>query len=235
MNQPGKLIAVEGIDGSGKRTQVHLLAQALTARGHSVTCFGFPNYDSWFGKMVAQFLNGEFGPLESVDPHFSALLYAGDRFESKPRIQIALAEGAIVLADRYIGSNLAHQTARAPREKRAAFIAWIEHLEYRIYALPREARVVYLRVPPRQAQELIARKAERAYTAARHDLQEASIRHLEEALAVYDELARRPNWTRIECYAEAGAALRSPEDIAREVLAAVEPVLAGAAAGAPQK
>lgn len=233
MKQPGKLIAVEGIDGSGKRTQVDLLAEALAARRYAVTSIGFPNYDSWFGKMVAQFLNGEFGPLESVDPHFTALLYAGDRFESKPRIEAALAEGAIVLADRYIGSNLAHQTARAAREKRAAFLAWIEHLEYTIYALPREALVIYLRVPPRQAQELIARKAERSYTAARHDLQEASIRHLEEALAVYDELARRPNWTRIECYDKAGAALRSPEEIAREVLAAVEPVLAAAAAGAP--
>ncbi|MBZ5527198.1 MAG: thymidylate kinase [Acidobacteriia bacterium] len=234
MMQPGKLIAVEGIDGSGKRTQVDLLAQALTTRGHAVTSIGFPNYSSWFGKMVAQFLNGEFGPLETVDPHFTALLYAGDRYESKPFIESALAQGSIVLADRYIGSNLAHQTARAPREKRAAFIAWIEHLEYTIYALPREARVLYLRVPPRQAQELIARKAERAYTAARHDLQEASIRHLEAALSVYDELAQRSNWTRIECYDEAGAAMRSPEDIAREVLAAVEPVLA-AAAGAPLK
>jgi len=234
MTQPGKLIAVEGIDGSGKRTQVDLLAQALTARGHAVTSIGFPNYSSWFGKMVAQFLNGEFGPLDTVDPHFTALLYAGDRYESKPVIEAALAQGSIVLADRYIGSNLAHQTARAPREKRAAFIAWIEHLEYTIYALPREARVLYLRVPPRQAQELIARKAERSYTAARHDLQEASIRHLEAALSVYDELAQRSAWTRIECYDEAAGAMRSPEDIAREVLAAVEPVLA-AAAGAPHK
>ena len=234
VTQRGILIAVEGIDGSGKRTQVELLAKALTACGRSVVRVAFPQYESWFGTMVAQFLNGEFGSLESVDPHFTALLYAGDRFEAKPRIEAALAAGSVVLADRYIGSNLAHQTARAPREKRAAFIAWIEHLEYTIYTLPREARVVYLRMPPRQAQALIAMKAERSYTTARHDLQEASILHLEEAAAIYDDLARRPNWVRIECYDAARAAMRPPKDIAREVLAAVEPLLGAAAAHAEQ-
>ena len=232
MSHSGKLIAVEGIDGSGKRTQVELLEKALVARGHTVVSVGFPQYESWFGQMVAQFLNGEFGPLETVDPHFTALLYAGDRFEAKPRIEAALAAGSVVLADRYIASNLAHQTARAPRERREAFIAWIEHLEYTIYALPREARVIYLRVPPRQAQTLIARKAERAYTTARHDIQEASIRHLEEAAAVYDELARRSGWVCIECVDAARGTMRSPQEIARDVLAAVEPVLGSAPAPA---
>ncbi|HVS74811.1 MAG TPA: hypothetical protein VHE23_05245 [Candidatus Acidoferrales bacterium] len=228
----GTFIAVEGIDGSGKRTQVALLEKALAARGHSVVRVAFPQYDSWFGGMVAQFLNGDFGPLETVDPRFTALLYAGDRFEAKPRLEAALAAGSIVLADRYVGSNLAHQTARAPREEREAFIAWIEHLEYELYALPRETRVLYLRVPPRQAHALIAQKSARDYTAAQRDLQEASLRHLEEAAAIYDILALRPNWVRIECYDSAGAAMRPPEDIARELLAAVEPVLSAPAARA---
>ena len=77
MRARGTLIAIEGIDGSGKRTQVELLAKVLRARGHSVYATGFPQYDSWFGKMVGQFLNGELGPLEDVDPHFSALLMQG--------------------------------------------------------------------------------------------------------------------------------------------------------------
>src|SRR5882672_11170244 len=117
MTTPGKLIAVEGIDGSGKRTQVEILTLTLKARGHSVYSTGFPQYDSWFGKIVGQFLNGELGALEAVDPHFTALLYAGDRFEAKPKIEAALNEGKIVLIDRYIGSNLAHQTARVAPEK----------------------------------------------------------------------------------------------------------------------
>jgi len=77
---PGKFIDVEGIDGSGKQPQVSLLARALEDRGHTVLSTGFPQYTSWFGKMVGQFLNGDLGPLDSVDPHFAALLYAGDRF-----------------------------------------------------------------------------------------------------------------------------------------------------------
>ncbi len=115
MRACGRLIAIEGIDGSGKRTQLELLANVLSASGNRVYSTAFPQYDSWFGKMVGQFLNGELGALETVDPHFTALLYAGDRFEAKPRLQAALNEGKIVLVDRYIGSNLAHQTARRPR------------------------------------------------------------------------------------------------------------------------
>ena len=115
---PGKLIAIEGVDGSGKRTQVELLANALAQRGYTVFRTGFPNYESWFGKMVGQFLDGQFGPLELVDPRFTALLYAGDRFEAKATLLSALRDGQVVLADRYIGSNLAHQGARVSPAKR---------------------------------------------------------------------------------------------------------------------
>ncbi|HVS86865.1 MAG TPA: hypothetical protein VHF01_01440 [Candidatus Acidoferrum sp.] len=226
MKPRGILIAVEGIDGSGKRTQVELLEKALTKHGHSVYSTGFPQYDSWFGKMVGQFLNGQLGPLESVDPHFTALLYAGDRFEAKPRIEAEIRRGSIVLADRYIGSNLAHQTARAPAEKRAEFLSWIEQLEYKIYGLPRESLVLYLRVPPVEAQSLVARKSARSYTAAQKDLQESSLRHLECAAEMYDLLSRRPSWATMQCFDATRHVMRLPEEIAAEVLAAVEPLLA---------
>jgi len=225
MTPQGKLIALEGIDGSGKRTQVDPLEKALVANGHAVYSTGFPQYDSWFGKMVGQFLNGDFGGLETVDPHFSALLYAGDRFEAKFRLDTALNQGKIVLADRYIGSNLAHQVARARAEDRPAFVSWIEHLEYNIYNLPRETLVLYLRVPPRQAQELVARKSARSYTKVKKDLQEASLGHLEDAAAMYDQLARRPNWATISCFDEDRRAMRPQKEIAAEILAAVSPVL----------
>lgn len=231
MTARGKLIAIEGIDGSGKRTQVELLASALRARGHSVYSTGFPQYDSWFGKMVGQFLNGELGPLENVDPHFTALLYAGDRFEAKPKLESALSNGQIVLADRYIASNLAHQTARVAPAKRSAFLDWIEYLEYDIYGLPRESLVLYLRVPPPEAQKLVAQKSTRTYTSAQKDLLEASLRHLEDAAAMYDSLSRRDAWTTVECFDAARRAIRAPKEIAAEVLAAVESVLASASVG----
>ncbi len=223
----GRLIAIEGIDGSGKRTQMDLLHGAIAAGegGHSVYSTGFPQYDSWFGKMVGQFLNGELGALEAVDPHFTALLYAGDRFEAKPKIESALNEGKIVLIDRYIGSNLAHQTARVPPEKRDNFRRWIEHLEYNIYDLPREDLILYLRVPPVEAQKLVGRKSQRTYTSAKQDLLEASLRHLQEAAAMYDQLARSAPWVTIECFDAQAGAMRSVKEIARDVLTAVAPVI----------
>src|SRR5882672_8792956 len=225
MTAPGKLVAIEGIDGSGKRTQVDLLTLNLKARSHSVYSTGFPQYDSWFGKMVGQFLNGELGALEAVDPHFTALLYAGDRFEAKPKIEAALNEGKIVLIDRYIGSNLAHQTARVAPEKRDDFRRWIEHLEYNIYELPREDLILYLRVPPIEAQKLVALKSQRSYTSAKQDLLEASLRHLQDAAAMYDQLARNAPWVTVECFDAQTAEMRSVKEIAREVLAAASPVL----------
>src|SRR5271169_6709206 len=142
MTPRGKLIALEGIDGSGKRTQLDLLARALGAQGRATLQISFPRYESSFGKLVARYLNGEFGSLETVDPHLSALLYAGDRLEAKPELESALAAGKIVLADRYVGSNLAHQSERVPPERRDEFLAWLRHLEYGLYGLPVEDLVV---------------------------------------------------------------------------------------------
>ena len=222
----GRLIAIEGIDGSGKRTQMELLASALHAAGIAVYSTGFPQYHSWFGKMVGQFLNGELGSLDSVDPHFSALLYAGDRFEARANIETALQQGKVVLIDRYIGSNLAHQTARVAPEKREDFRRWICHLEYEIYGLPREDGVVYLRVPPEEAQKLVSQKTQRTYTSAKQDLQEASLHHLQDAADMYDFLARQAPWITIDCFDAARGAMRPPSDIAREVWAALQQVIA---------
>lgn len=218
----GKFIVLEGIDGSGKRTQLDLLARAFASRGVAFAEVGFPNYQGFFGKLVAQFLNGEFGALEAVDPHFSALLYAGDRLESKPAIEAALAGGKAVLADRYIGSNLAHQGARVPREKREEFLAWLKRLEYEIYGLPAEDLVLYLRVPVAEAHRLVGQKASRSYTSKRHDIQEADLAHLEAASQVYDELSRQPNWGRIECWDASANELRSPEAIHKEIVATID-------------
>src|SRR5215469_10489635 len=126
----GKLIALEGIDGSGKRTQLDLLAGALEGRGLPTSLISFPQYESFYGKLVGQYLNGEFGALAAVDPHLSALLYAGDRLEAKPEMEAALAAGKFLLADRYVGSNLAHQCARVRAESREEFLDWLRRLEY---------------------------------------------------------------------------------------------------------
>jgi dTMP kinase len=222
MNSRGKLVVLEGIDGAGKGTQTALLCAALEARGIAFARFGFPHYESSFGRLIAQFLNGEFGKLDQVDAHFSALLYAGDRFEAKAQLEAALGSGKLAIADRYTASNLAHQTARVAPEKRATFLVWLEGLEYGIYGLPVEDLVIYLRVEPAAAQELVSRKKGRGYTTLKRDLQEADLNHLKQAAAVYDRLAKRINWVTIECYDAAAGALRAPEEIHRDVLGALE-------------
>lgn len=222
MPATAKLIAIEGIDGSGKRTQLELLAQELARRGVPHTRLSFPRYESFFGRMVSRFLNGEFGPLEAVDPHFSALLFAGDRLEAKPMLAAELAQGRLVVADRYVGSNLAHQTARTPREQRAEFLAWLKKLEYEVYGLPAEDVVIYLRLPAREAHRLVGTKGARDYTKLPRDLQEANLAHLEAASEVYDQLAKSPNWVIVECLDAARNGLRTPEAIHRDVVAALD-------------
>lgn len=199
-----------------------MLARALASRALAFNQISFPRYDGFFGKLVARFLNGEFGPLDSVDPHFSALLYAGDRWESRADLEKELAAGHTLVADRYIASNLAHQGARTRRETRQEFLAWLKQLEYRVYALPVEDLVVYLRVRADQAQRLVDEKAKRNYTTLQRDLLESNLAHLQAASEVYDELARQPNWVTVECYDLSARVLRSPEEIHKEILAAID-------------
>ena len=149
------------------------------------------------------------------------MLYAGDRLESKPQLESELAEGKTIVADRYIASNLAHQGARMPPDQRAAFLRWLKQLEYEIYSLPHEDLVVYLRVPPAEAQQLVTKKGKREYTQLERDIQEASIAHLEAASAVYDELAQQPDWVTIECFDTQARKLRTPMAIHKDVVAAV--------------
>ena len=228
----GKFIVFEGIDGSGKRTQLDLLSAELARRGIAASKISFPNYSGFFGKLVAKFLNGEFGALHTVDPHFSALLYAGDRLEAKNFLDASLAAGQTILSDRYIASNLAHQGARVAPEKRAEFVRWLKQLEYEIYRLPAEDLVIYLQVPVAEAHRLIAKKGARDYTNLRRDIQESDLAHLKAASEVYESLAQQPNWLTVRCFDAQAGAMRSPEKIHADVLAAAETHISAAAAGA---
>ncbi len=222
MTAHNKFLAIEGIDGAGKRTQIDLLCQLLRKRGVAFTRFSFPRYTSYYGRMVGRFLNGEFGRLADVDAHFSALLYAGDRMEAKKELERALANGRVVVADRYAASNLAHQGARVAPRKREAFLKWLRELEYKVHGIPAEELIVLLRVPAAQAQRLVERKAKREYTRKKKDLQEADLKHLQEAAKVYDRLARGAHWVTIECFDAAAGKLRPPIEIHRELVRRIE-------------
>lgn len=222
MTTRGKLIVIEGIDGSGKRTQLRMLVRALVQRGIPCLELSYPRYGGFFGKMVGDYLNGGFGPLASVDPHFSALLYAGDRLESRRILEDALFEGKIILADRYVSSNLAHQGARVAPEKREEFVRWLRELEYEIYGLPEEDLVIYLRLSAAESQRRVATKSPRGYTAMSRDLHEADLAHLQGAAEMYDRLAEQPNWVTVDGRDGTPEHPRDAESIQRDVLAAVD-------------
>ena len=220
------LIAIEGIDGSGKGTQTALLSKRARGAGLHVETFSFPQYGTNpFAACVAQYLNGVFGPALSVPAHFSALLYAGDRFCAREQLLAAAGASDLVICDRYTDSNLAHQAAKLPPHDRASFIAWIESIEYGSYRLPRPDLTVLLDMPLPLARELVRLKASRTYTSRTADIHEADAGYLEACAEVYSYLAGRPGapWVVIGCAID--GQVRSEESIAEELWGAISPRL----------
>ena len=221
------LVAIEGIDGSGKGTQAHQLVDRLTNDGVSTALLSFPRYsETLFGAAIGQFLNGNFGPLENVAPQLAATLYAGDRFESRDTLLDALANQQVVVCDRYVPSNLAHQGSRAADTEQDELIEWIEHVEYDVFKLPRPDAVIWLDIPPQVSRQLIQKKAPRDYTDKAADLQEADFEYQLGVHRVYQALAsNRSHWNRIEGLLEGTLQVRPIVDIADDVLAVVSELI----------
>lgn len=219
------LVNIEGIDGSGKGTQAARLQARLLAQGYRSQLVSFPRYkETHFGRKVADFLNGRFGQLNEVNPFLASLLYAGDRFESKSWLAEAIDNHEIVIFDRYVPSNMAHQASKLEGAERTELMAWIEQLEFGIYELPRPDLCVLLDIPTQVAQQLIARKAPRDYTEQAADLQESDSTHLERTREVYLELARSNSaWNCVSCVQ--GEQLRSADEIEAEIWSLVQPLL----------
>ena len=213
------LIAIEGIDGSGKGTQASRLVERLSSEGVSCTLLSFPRYtETLFGASIGKFLNGDFGSLEAVAPQLAATLYAGDRFESRGVLLEALAQQQLVVCDRYVPSNLAHQGSRVEDQRQAELIEWIERIEYDVFQLPRPDAVLWLDLPPQLSQKLIRLKAPRDYTDRAVDLQEADIEYQIGVQQVYGSLASsRAHWTRIDELDPVTQELRTIDQIAQDV------------------
>ncbi|MFH1849425.1 MAG: dTMP kinase [archaeon] len=187
----GRLIVIEGTDASGKGTQARLLNEKL---GNSMI-ISFPQYDSFFGKLVAGYLRGEYGTLDAVRPQMAALLYALDRFGAKEMLIEALDAGKTVILDRYIESNLAYQGA-----KDRSAVAWIRELEYERFGMPRPDVVIYLDVPLHVAGRLIEGRPKKGYLEGEQkDIHEMDRGYLAKVDDMYRELSKEPGWVRIEC------------------------------------
>lgn len=205
----GKLIALEGGDGSGKATQAALLVGYFMKKHTAVNTISFPRYtNSFYGKFIGRFLQGEFGSFDQVSPYIAALMYALDRKDAQEEIVQWLNNGDIVIADRYVTSNLAHQAAKLPEEKQEAIISWIEEMEYDVHKMPRPDKILYLHVPPSFSMQLIS--------SADADIAEHPA-HQKKTEEVYQRLFKDdPTSHIIECVVD--GKLRSKEDIHAEIV-----------------
>lgn len=162
---PGLFVVIEGADGSGKSTQLKLLKARLEAVGYDVELFDFPRYTEPSSIFVRQYLAGEYGSAAEVSPYTASLFYAMDRFEAAPQIRAALNQNKVVLADRFTGSNMAHQGSKfgSQAEKRGFFI-WAENLEFELLNIPRPDINFYLNMPLEIAAKLIGKRSKATNT-----------------------------------------------------------------------
>ncbi|MBI4034734.1 hypothetical protein HY380_02440 [Candidatus Saccharibacteria bacterium] len=223
---PGVFIVLEGTDGSGKGTQFKLLAERLRAIGHDVETVDFPRYDQLSSYFVKEYLNGRYGPAVEISPYVASLFFALDRYNAAPAIVKALSEGRIVLANRYAGSNMAHQGSKFRRSgERRAFFLWADKLEYEVLAIPRPNLNLCLRLPAEIAYELVGQKADRRYTDQKRDQHEADINHLRRSVTAYDQLCQLfpRDWQTINC--TASGQLKSVTAINELIWSAIQPLL----------
>ena len=223
----GRLVVLCGIDGSGKTVQTRALAERACAAGLSVQTIEFPRYhEGFFGQVIARYLRGDFGEDPSqINPYLAAIPFACDRWDAAPRIRQWLQEGALVVCNRYVSANLAHQGGKiAAPAARQEFFDWLSEMEYGVFAIPRPDMQLWLDMPPRIAVELIARKGRRAYLGTQQDIHERSLAHLEATRQAYAELAARDETWRTVLCVSAGRPL-PVEAIAEKVWAAVSDLI----------
>lgn len=219
------LIAIEGIDGAGKGTQARRLVERMLAAGTASTCIQFPRYsETTFGAAIGDFLNGRFGSLDQVHPQLAAVLYAGDRFESKQVLQDAIERHEVVVLDRFTGSNLAHQTAKLDGNERTELMKWIDHVEHVVFGLPRPDLNILIDISSDWSRQLVSRKGERDYTSEEADIQESNLPYLERVRSCYRSIANdREDWTIVESLNQQGQ-LRTVDDIGDQILDLVMPL-----------
>jgi len=208
-------IVIEGIDGSGKTTQINLLAQFLKEKNIDFEVISFPQYGkNKYAKKIFDYLSGKMGNLKEVDPYEMAKLYAGDRKTVRDLIKKWLTEGKLVVANRYISSSKAHLGANLAEDKREEFIKWIDRLEYEENSMPKEDLTILLSVDPKIGQKNSQEKNH-------PDLHEESLKHLQKANEIFLELTKKElNWYVIDCMKD--GKMGSKENIHEDILKILE-------------
>lgn len=196
----GKLVVIDGADGSGKGTQTKKLLKYLKKIKIKNKYITFPRYyTSFHGKHVGRFLTGEFGGNNEVSPYLSSLAFALDRLSARDEIVEWLQDGNLVVSDRYVTASMAHQGSKMPAKKRKAFVSWLYDMEYKEHKLPKEDLVLYLYVPVEVSQKLLDKKAVRKYTKGK-DKAEADVKHQQASIDMYRKFCKKhSHWVEINC------------------------------------
>lgn len=232
--QRGTFLVLEGTDGSGKGTQFKLLVERLRQEGYDVATFDFPQYNQPSSYFVKEYLNGRYGGTDDVGPYTSSLFFALDRYEAASQINAALAQGKVVLANRYSGSNMAHQGTKFKHaEERRGYFIWLDNLEFQMLRIPRPDRSIVLRVPADIAQKLVDQKESRSYTDKKRDIHEADLGHLKKSVEVYDDLCQLfpKDFMRLDCVR--GGKLLDVETVHDQLWKTLQPLLPPKSDNAP--
>lgn len=205
----GHFIVIEGLDGSGKSTQLEMLTKAYQEAGHETCFIHFPRTDEaaspFFGDLIARFLRGEFGKADQVDPYIVAMLFAGDRFNEANFIRKKLESGLTVLADRYVLSNIAFQCAKLESdEAKIQLMDWIKDLEFSYFGIPKPDANIFLRVPFSFVETNLQNSRlgnDRDYLKGAEDIHEADLSFQQKVFEMYMMMANRPELglTMIDC------------------------------------
>lgn len=220
-------IVLEGLDGAGKSTQIAKLRDMFRARGVESEYLHFPRFDApVYGELIARFLRGDLGSVESVNPYLVALLYAGDRAAAAATIRGWLSDGKVVIVDRYVYSNIGYQCAKLPRgEARNMLKDWILHTEYEEFSIPRPDLSLFLDVPFAFTAKKLSETREgddRAYLQGGKDIHEASLDLQRSVREVYIDSAEQGDDIKVVDCSTAEGAMASPEEIFERIMRHVE-------------
>lgn len=220
-------IVLEGLDGAGKSTQIAKLRDMFRARGVESEYLHFPRFDApVYGELIARFLRGDLGSVESVNPYLVALLYAGDRAAAAATIRGWLSDGKVVIVDRYVYSNIGYQCAKLPRgEARNMLKDWILHTEYEEFSIPRPDLSLFLDVPFAFTAKKLSECREgddRAYLQGGKDIHEASLDLQRSVREVYIDSAEQGDDIKVVDCSTAEGAMASPEEIFERIMRHVE-------------
>ena len=221
---------LEGLDGAGKSTQITKLRDMFRAKGVESEYLHFPRFDApVYGELIARFLRGDLGSVESVNPYLVALLYAGDRADAATTIRQWLGDGKVVIVDRYVYSNIGYQCAKiADSNERNTLREWILHTEFEEFGIPKPDLSLFLDVPfaftERKLTE-VRQGEDREYLQGGKDIHEASLDLQRRVREVYLESASlNEDLKVVNCSTEEGG-MASPEAIFERIMERVAPLL----------